>query len=81
MSGRVQGVFFRDSCRQVALANGVTGWVRNRADGTVEAALEGDAAAVEEVLAWMRTGPAGAVVAAVEVRDEEPSGERGFAVR
>ena len=81
MSGRVQGVFFRDTCRRVALANGVAGWVRNRPDGSVEAALEGDAAAVEEVLAWMRTGPAGAVVAAVEVRDEEPSGERGFAVR
>ena len=81
MSGRVQGVFFRDTCRRVALANGVAGWVRNCADGSVEAALEGDAAAVEEVLAWMRAGPAGAVVAAVDVRDEEPSGERGFTVR
>ena len=80
-SGRVQGVFFRDTCRRVALANGVAGWVRNRADGSVEAALEGDATAVEEVLAWMRAGPAGAAVASLDVRVEEPSGERGFTVR
>ncbi len=53
----VQGVFFRDSCRKMAAAAGVTGWVRNRADGRVEAWLEGDRAAVERMVAWCRQGP------------------------
>ena len=81
VSGQVQGVFYRDRCRQEALARGVTGWVRNRADGTVEAVLEGEPAAVDEVLAWMRSGPPAAAVADVRIRPEEPAGERGFAVR
>ena len=81
VSGRVQGVFFRDTCRREALARGVAGWVRNRADGGVEAVLEGEEQAVEEMLAWMRSGPPHAVVADVAARPEEPTGERGFTVR
>ena len=50
MSGRVQGVFFRDTVRNAAEREGVAGWVRNTSDGTVEAVLEGDAAAVERVI-------------------------------
>jgi acylphosphatase len=81
VSGRVQGVFFRDSCRREAAALGVAGWVRNRADGRVEAVFEGDADAVERLVAWCRSGPSRADVDAVEVHEEAPAGERGFAVR
>ncbi len=81
VSGRVQGVFFRDSCRREARASGVAGWVRNREDGAVEAVLEGDAAAVDRLIAWMRSGPRHAWVEAVDVQDEEPRGEEGFTVR
>ena len=81
VSGRVQGVFFRESCRREAQAAGVAGWVRNRSDGTVEAVLEGDPAAVERVLAWMRRGPSHARVSDVGAVPEEPGGERGFTIR
>jgi acylphosphatase len=79
--GRVQGVFFRDSTRQRAQVAGVAGWVANRPDGTVEAVLEGDADAVERVVAFMREGPRGADVDRVDVSDEEPEGLAGFDVR
>lgn len=81
VSGRVQGVFFRDSCRREALAAGVAGWVRNRSDGRVEAVLEGEPPAVERVLAWMRSGPPQASVGDVDVATEDPLGEHGFTVR
>ena len=79
--GQVQGVFFRDSCRRMALDSGLSGWVRNRADGAVEAVLEGEPAAVYAVVAWMGEGPRHASVEAVEVLEEEPAGDRGFTVR
>ena len=79
--GRVQGVFFRDSARRLAARLGVAGWVHNRADGSVEAVFEGDAGAVEELVAFCREGPPGARVEAVDVTVEEPQGERGFTVR
>jgi acylphosphatase len=81
VSGRVQGVWYRDSCRRVAAENRVAGWVRNNPDGTVEAVLEGPSPAVDRVLAWMRSGPSRAVVTGVDVRMEQRGGERGFAVR
>lgn len=81
VSGRVQGVFFRDGCQREAEAAGLSGWVRNRADGTVEAALEGDQHAVERVLSWMRSGPSHAEVDDVAVVAEEPEGAQGFSVR
>jgi acylphosphatase len=80
VSGRVQGVYFRDTCRRVASGYGVAGWIRNLPDGRVEAVLEGPAEGVGAVLDWMRHGPERAVVTGVEVRDEEPEGLRGFAV-
>lgn len=80
VSGRVQGVFFRDSCAREARAAGVAGSIINRADGRVEAVFEGEPAAVEALVAWCRTGPARARVDHVEVSDEEPSGERAFRV-
>jgi len=81
VSGRVQGVWFRQSCREQAVAAGVAGWVRNRPDGRVEAEFEGEQASVEVVLAWIEVGPALAVVTSVEVSDLTPSGETGFEVR
>lgn len=80
-SGQVQGVWYRQSCRDVAEAAGVRGWVRNNADGTVEAALEGETGAVEQVVAWMRTGPPLAAVDDVQVHQETPTGETSFTVR
>ncbi|HEY2636949.1 MAG TPA: acylphosphatase, partial [Solirubrobacteraceae bacterium] len=79
--GRVQGVFFRDSVRERAEEAGVAGWVTNRDDGTVEAVFEGDDSAVEAVVAFCREGPSRADVDDVDVREEEPEGLDGFAVR
>jgi acylphosphatase len=66
ITGRVQGVGFRDSLRMVAQALDITGWVRNLADGSVEALLQGDEAAVERAIAWCHNGPPGANVRYVE---------------
>jgi acylphosphatase len=79
--GRVQGVFFRDSARERALAHGVAGWIRNRSDGAVEAVLEGPPDAVARVVRFLHTGPPGAQVESVEISDEEPEGLTGFEVR
>lgn len=81
VTGRVQGVWFRESCRREAAAAGVTGWIRNAEDGSVEAVLEGAQDDVERVLAWMRVGPPRATVANVEVHPEPPVGDTSFAVR
>ncbi len=81
VSGRVQGVWYRQSCQEVAAAAGVRGWVRNNADGTVEAVLEGDGEAVDRVVAWMGVGPARAVVDELRITNESPAAERSFVVR
>ena len=81
VSGRVQGVFFRDSVRRRAEAVGVAGWARNTEDGTVEAVFEGDLQAVDELVEFCRRGPSRAEVAAVEVVEEKPEGLSGFEVR
>lgn len=81
VSGRVQGVFFRDTCRQQARSAGVSGWVSNRADGRVEAAFEGEDEAVQRMVEWCHHGSGPADVFEVEVTDEEPTGESGFSVR
>jgi len=81
VAGRVQGVWFRESCRDQAQATGVAGWVRNLADGRVEVVLEGPPGAVDEVLAWCRRGPGRARVDRVDVVEEAPVGEQGFRVR
>jgi len=79
--GRVQGVFFRDSCDRMARSAGVSGSVRNRNDGAVEAVFEGEPEAVDRMVAWMRQGPRRAHVERVEVIEEEPVGESSFRVR
>lgn len=81
VAGRVQGVFFRDTCRTNARARGVRGWVRNVPDGTVEAVFEGDKDAVTALTDWMRAGPPDAHVENCAVYDEEPEGLNGFLVR
>jgi acylphosphatase len=78
ISGRVQGVFFRDRCRQEANHQGVEGFVRNLADGRVEVVLEGPPEAVAAVEAWCAHGPPRAGVERVDGRDEEPTGVTGF---
>jgi acylphosphatase len=78
--GRVQGVFFRDTTRRMAESRGVTGWVRNNPDGSVEAAFEGDADPVDAMVRFAREGPRGAVVERVEVIEEEQEGLTGFRI-
>jgi acylphosphatase len=80
VSGRVQGVWFRDSCRERARAEGVGGWIRNRGDGAVEAEFEGPPAPVERMVAWCRTGPPRARVDAVDVTTVPTSGDPRFRV-
>jgi acylphosphatase len=79
--GSVQGVFFRVETRNRARSLGLAGWVRNRPDGAVEAAFEGDAERVESMIEWCRHGPAGARVDDVEVAWLEPEGEDGYSIR
>jgi acylphosphatase len=81
VSGRVQGVYFRDSCRRGATEHGVAGWVRNLPDRRVEAVFEGAAPDVEHLVAWMRHGPPDALVRDIEIHHEEPEGLRGFTIR
>ncbi len=81
VEGRVQGVFFRDTCRREAMAAGLAGWARNRRDGSVEVVVEGRPAAVAQLVAWCRTGPPHATVIAASVTEERPEGLRGFSVR
>jgi acylphosphatase len=68
ISGRVQGVGYRESMRIVAQALDITGWVRNLADGTVEAIVQGDESMVEQILAWCHNGPPGANVRFVDAK-------------
>lgn len=79
--GEVQGVFFRDTVRSAAGEHGVSGWVRNNSDGSVEAVFEGSEDAVDAVVAVCREGPRAASVGEVEVSSEEPEGVEGFEVR
>ena len=81
VDGRVQGVWYRQSCQREAEEQGVAGWVRNNDDGSVEAVLEAEPDAVSRVLEWMRRGPPHAIVTRVVTHQEVPRNERGFAIR
>ena len=80
--GRVQGVFFRDYTRRKADELGLSGWVRKRADGTVEGFIQGDSQAIEAMVAWLHQGSPMARVDRVEVQPQEEleTGE-GFVIR
>jgi acylphosphatase len=81
VSGRVQGVFFRDSCRRVAEEHDVGGWVRNLPDGRVEAVFEGPPDDVRLLIDWARHGPRRAVVDDIAVHPERPEGLTTFRIR
>jgi len=82
ISGMVQGVWFRASTKQTAEQLGLTGWVRNTADGNVEAIFEGEEDIVKEMIEWCHQGPPSAQVEHVEVKNQEPTnGFDSFSVR
>lgn len=81
VSGRVQGVFFRQETADRAYSTGLDGWVRNTEDGRVEAVFEGDRPGVESLIEWCHRGPALAHVTDVEVLREKPKWEGSFHVR
>ena len=78
--GLVHGVYFRGSLSQLANAESVTGWVRNVADGSVEAVLEGNEESVDKLLDWVKHGPPGARVDSVQVVKTEPRHAKGFKI-
>lgn len=78
ITGRVQGVGFRYALRDEAARLGLTGWVRNRHDGSVEALLQGPEQAVEALVAWARRGPPAARVASLEQRSPPEEPERAY---
>jgi acylphosphatase len=73
IDGRVQGVGFRYHMSRVARELGITGWVRNRRDGSVEAMVAGTSDAVDKIIAWARQGPGHAAVTGVEVAEDSGS--------
>ena len=81
ITGRVQGVWFRESMRREADALGIAGWVRNRMDGSVEAVVQGSSDAVEKMIAWAKRGPRDARVDRVDVSDEAPGNFARFEKR
>ncbi len=74
-SGRVQGVYYRQNMIKIASELEVTGWVKNRTDGRVEAVIEGDAASVDTLVEWSKKGPVFARVKQLEKIEEEYTGE------
>jgi acylphosphatase len=80
VTGRVQGVFYRDSCQQMARRFGVRGSVRNLSDGSVEVVAEGPRESVEPFLDWCRQGPPRATVTGMTITDETPIRESSFRV-
>ena len=82
VKGKVQGVFFRATARDVARSLGVKGWVRNRWDRKVELVIEGDIEAVNRMIDWCRQGPPGAVVTGIKVEEQPFKGEfENFTIR
>ena len=81
VSGRVQGVYFRQATAEQAERLDLDGWVRNLADGRVEVLFEGEEAAVDELAGWLQQGPEAAEVTALELQEQALQGVAGFIVR
>lgn len=82
ISGRVQGVFFRMETQRTAERLGVGGWVRNHADGTVEAVFEGETDKVDQAVDWCKKGPPNASVSDVTINEIDYTGEyASFSIR
>ncbi|MCB8840451.1 acylphosphatase [Aurantimonas sp. VKM B-3413] len=81
ISGRVQGVGYRAWCHGEATHRGLSGWVRNRRSGTVEAVFSGEAAGVEDMLSALWTGPSGATVTAIDATPSQERPAEGFILR
>ncbi|MDH4872969.1 acylphosphatase [Pseudomonas sp. BN515] len=81
VSGKVQGVYYRQSTQEQADRLDLDGWVRNLADGRVEVLLEGEEDAVRELAGWLEQGPAEAKVTGVELQEQPLQGITGFIVR
>lgn len=82
VEGMVQGVYFRDYAQKEARSLALSGWVRNRPDGTVEVVMEGEAEKVEQLIAWLHIGSPQAEVKEVQVTEEQPLGDKtAFAIR
>ena len=79
--GRVQGVGYRYALVDAAAAHGVTGWVRNRRDGSVEALVQGEPAAIDAIIAWCRKGPSAACVTAIDAIEATDEPATGFQLR
>ncbi len=75
ISGKVQGVYFRQNLKQISKRYNINGWVKNLENGKVEAILEGDEKHIKEVIEWCHVGPSGARVDNVEIKFEEYKGE------
>ena len=82
VTGRVQGVFFRQATKVIAIKNNVTGWVRNLDDGRVEILIEGDDKCIDSVIAWCDCGPANSRVDDIQINNENYLGNfKNFEVR
>jgi acylphosphatase len=81
ISGRVQGVSFRDLCQRAATEQGVAGWVRNLGDGRVEAVFEGSVDQVDRMVEWMHEGPRLAHIVDIAVQTEPAQGLTEFVIR
>jgi len=79
--GKVQGVWFRAHTKEMAEKLSIKGWVRNMPDGSVEAVFEGDDKSLEKMIEWCHHGPPLARVTKVEIKYEEPKGEKEFRIR
>ena len=81
VSGRVQGVYYRQSTREQAQRLGLAGWVRNLPDGRVELVAEGEAEALQQLADWLAQGPSEARVSAVALTEQPLQGLKGFSIR
>jgi acylphosphatase len=81
VTGKVQGVYYRNSAKQIADELGVSGWVKNEADGAVCVEVEGEVDVLKQFVAWCRRGPSAAVVDYVKIEQGQLKNYSGFEIR